>query len=145
MSERRLEREDIHSSLYRVCGMAVPQLVWVNVEPNGSSPLPANISNCLAYDKSEEVITPWPGIVASFRKHKVTLDNRIATKTFEASYERYLNVALLHIQGRKAARTGKQLMEKVLTHQRVNQSLGSSRARHSSLGSRCRSHGWSAA
>ena len=48
MSERRLEREDIHSSLYRVRGMAVPQLVWVNVEPCGSSPFAANISNCLA-------------------------------------------------------------------------------------------------
>ena len=48
MSERRREREDIHSSLYRVRGMAVPQLVWVNVEACGSTPLPANISNCLA-------------------------------------------------------------------------------------------------
>ena len=48
MSERRLESEDIDPSLYRVCGMAVPQLVWMDVEPGGSSPLPANISNCLA-------------------------------------------------------------------------------------------------
>ena len=48
MSERRLESEDIDSPLYRVCGMAVPQLVWVNVEPCGPAPLPANISNCLA-------------------------------------------------------------------------------------------------
>ena len=28
--------------------MTVPQLVWVNVKTGGSSPLPANISNCLA-------------------------------------------------------------------------------------------------
>ena len=48
MSERRLEREDIHSSLYRVRRMAVPQLVWVDVEPGGSSPLSANIANRLA-------------------------------------------------------------------------------------------------
>ena len=48
MSERRLERENIHSSLNRVRGMAVPQLVWVDVEPGCSSILPANISNCLA-------------------------------------------------------------------------------------------------
>ena len=34
--------------LYRVAGMRVPQLLWVDVEPSGSSPLPANISNCLA-------------------------------------------------------------------------------------------------
>ena len=31
MSERRLEREDIHSSLYRVRGMAMPQLQWVTL------------------------------------------------------------------------------------------------------------------
>ena len=74
--------------------------------------------------KAQEVVTPWPGIVAAFREHKLTLDNRIAEKTFEASYGRYLNVALLHLDGRNAAQTGKALMEKVLTHQRVNQKPG---------------------
>ena len=48
ISERRLEREEIDPSLHSMCGMAVPQLVWMNVEPCGSAPLPANISNCLA-------------------------------------------------------------------------------------------------
>ena len=43
---------------------------------------------------------------------------------FEASYERYLSVALQHLEGRNAAQTGKALMEKVLTHQRVNQKPG---------------------
>ena len=57
--------------------------------------------------KAQEVVTPWPGIVAAFREHKLTLDNRIAEKTFEASYGRYLNVALLHLDGRNAAQTGK--------------------------------------
>jgi hypothetical protein len=52
MSERRLEREDIHSSLYRVRGMAVPQLVWVDVESSSTSPFAANISNCLAREVS---------------------------------------------------------------------------------------------
>ena len=52
MSERRLEREDIHSSLYRVRGMAVPQLVWVDVESSGSSPLPADISDGLPCEVS---------------------------------------------------------------------------------------------
>ena len=42
--------------------------------------------------------------MAAFRNHKLTLDNRIAEKTFEASYGRYLNVALLHLQGRKQPR-----------------------------------------
>ena len=52
MSERRLESEDIDPSLYRVRGMAMPQLVWVNVELGDSSPFPANISNCLARERS---------------------------------------------------------------------------------------------
>ena len=52
MSERRLESEDIDSSLYRVRRMAVPQLVWVNVEARCSSPLSANISNCLSREMS---------------------------------------------------------------------------------------------
>ena len=88
--------------------------------------LKAAIADALAISdhKSQEVVTPWPGIVAAFKNHKLTLDNRIAEKTFEASYGRYLNVALLHLQGRKAAQTGKALMEKVLTHQRVNQKPG---------------------
>ena len=48
MPERRLESEDNDSSLYRVRGMAMPQLVWVNVEPGGSAPFAAYISNRLA-------------------------------------------------------------------------------------------------
>ncbi|WP_114988651.1 hypothetical protein [Synechococcus sp. N19] len=92
----------------------------------GGITLKAAIADALAISdhKSQEVVTPWPGIVAAFREHKLTLDNRIAEKTFEASYGRYLNVALLHLDGRNAAQTGKALMEKVLTHQRVNQKPG---------------------
>ena len=48
MSEGRLKREYVDSPLYRVRGMAVPQLVWMNVETGGSSPLPTNISNRLS-------------------------------------------------------------------------------------------------
>ena len=53
--------------------------------------------------KADEVVTPWPGIVSAFKDHKLTLGNRIAPKTFKASYERYLSVALVPT-GRKAAR-----------------------------------------
>ena len=52
MAEGVLEREYIHSSSYRLRGMAVPQLVRVNVEASGSSPLPANISNRLSSEMS---------------------------------------------------------------------------------------------
>ena len=48
MAEGVLEREYIHSSLYRVRRMAVPQLVWVDVESSSTSPFAANLSNCLA-------------------------------------------------------------------------------------------------
>ena len=48
VTEGGLKREYVHAPLHSVCGMAVPQLVWVDVEPGGASPLPANISNCLA-------------------------------------------------------------------------------------------------
>ena len=43
-----MKREYVHAPLHSVCGMAVPQLVWMDVEPGGASPLPSNISNCLA-------------------------------------------------------------------------------------------------
>ena len=56
MSEGRLKREYVDSPLYRVRGMAVPQLVWVDVESGSSSPLPANISNCLACEMPSP---PW--------------------------------------------------------------------------------------
>ena len=47
VTERGLKREYVHAPLHSVCGMAVPQLVRVNVEPGDASPLPANISNRL--------------------------------------------------------------------------------------------------
>ena len=92
----------------------------------GGVTLKAAIADVLAVSdhKRQEVVTPWPGIVAAFKNHKLNLDNRIAEKTFESSYGRYLSVALLHLEGRNAAQSGKALMEKVLTHQRVNQKPG---------------------
>ena len=48
MPEGCLQREYVHAPLHSVCGMAVPQLVWVNMEPGGSSPLSAYISDGLS-------------------------------------------------------------------------------------------------
>ena len=42
-----MKREYVHAPLHSVCGMAVPQLMWVNVESGNSSPLPADISDGL--------------------------------------------------------------------------------------------------
>jgi len=78
----------------------------------------------LSDNKADEVVTPWPGIAEAFKAYKLNLGNRIKPETYEASYERYLTVALLHLQGRKPARTGKELIERVLTHQRLNQKPG---------------------
>ena len=52
MTERGLKREYVHAPLHSVCGMAVPQLVWVNVKTGGSSPLSAYISNRLSSEMS---------------------------------------------------------------------------------------------
>ena len=78
----------------------------------------------LSDNKADEVITPWSGIVEAFRDNRLTLGNRIKPETYEASYGRYLQVALLHLQGRKPAKTGKELIERVLTHERFNQKSG---------------------
>ena len=48
MSKRCLEREYIDSPLNRMCCMAMPQLVWVDMEASSSSPLSAHISDGLS-------------------------------------------------------------------------------------------------
>ena len=52
MPEGGLKRDYVHARLHSLCGMTVPQLLWVNVKTSGSSPLSANISNCLACEIS---------------------------------------------------------------------------------------------
>ena len=52
MSERRLESENIDSSLYRVRRITMPQLVWMNVEARCSSPFTAYISKRLSSEMS---------------------------------------------------------------------------------------------
>jgi hypothetical protein len=92
----------------------------------GGVTLKAAIDDVLAISdhKVQEVVTPWPGIVRAFKDYKLNLGNRIKETTFDTSYGRYLDVAMLHLQGRKPAQTGKELMQKVLTHQRFNQKPG---------------------
>ena len=52
MSKRCLEREYIDSPLNRMCCMAMPQLVWMDMEASSSSPLAAYISNRLSSEVS---------------------------------------------------------------------------------------------
>ena len=47
VTEGGLKREYIDSPLNRMCGMAVPQMGWVNVEPCGFAPLPADLPDGL--------------------------------------------------------------------------------------------------
>ena len=79
----------------------------------GGVTLKAAIADVLAISdhKSKEVVTPWPDIVKAFREYKLNFGNRIAEKTFEASYGRYLMIALIHLQGHNPAQTGKELTE----------------------------------
>ena len=44
--------EYVHAPLHRVCVMTVPQLVRVDVESSGSSPLPADITDGLPCEVS---------------------------------------------------------------------------------------------
>jgi integrase len=92
----------------------------------GGVTLKTAIADVLAVSdhKAEEVVTPWPGIFTAFKSYKLTQGNRIAETTFDSSYGRYLSVALVHLQGRKPAQTGKDLTQRVLAHQRVNQKPG---------------------
>jgi hypothetical protein len=92
----------------------------------GGITLKAAIDDVLAISdhKAQEVVTPWPGIVDAFKDYKLAQGNRIAETTFNSSYGRYLNVALVHLQGRKPAQTGKELTQRVLAHQRTNQKPG---------------------
>ena len=52
MTEGGLKREYVHAPLHSVCGMAVPQLVWVNVKPCCPAPLATDLSNCLSSEVS---------------------------------------------------------------------------------------------
>ena len=47
-NQRRLESKDINSSLNRVGVMAMPQLVWVNVESSSFSPFAADLHDGVA-------------------------------------------------------------------------------------------------
>ena len=47
MPQGCLKGEDVHASLNSMSGMAVPQLVRVNVEPSGFAPLSADIPDGL--------------------------------------------------------------------------------------------------
>ena len=47
-----LKIEYVYAPMHSMCRMAVPQLVWVNVEPCCSSPLSADISDGLPCEMS---------------------------------------------------------------------------------------------
>ena len=93
---------------------------------SGKFTLRAALDDVLAVSdhKADEVVTPWPGIITAFKNYKLTQGNRIAETTFDSSYGRYLSVALVHLQGRKAAQSGKDLTRRVLAHSRINQKPG---------------------
>ncbi|RNC94025.1 MAG: hypothetical protein ED554_00005, partial [Synechococcus sp. YX04-3] len=92
----------------------------------GEVTLKAAITDVLAtsYKKADLVVSPWPDIVQTFRDYKLNFGNRIAPKTFEASYERYLSVACCTYKAGKQLEQARELMERVLSHQRVNQKPG---------------------
>ena len=50
VTEGGLKREYVHAPLHSMCGMAMPELVWVDMEASSSSPLLAHISDGLSYE-----------------------------------------------------------------------------------------------
>ena len=92
----------------------------------GQVPLKRAIDDALATSnkKADQVRTPWAGIAEAFKTHKLTTGNRIGETTYTASYGRYIEVALNHLQGRNAAQSGKGLIECVLNQQRTNKKPG---------------------
>ena len=51
-TEGGLKREYVHAPLHSVCGMAMPQLVWVDVKPCCPAPLATDLSNRLSSEVS---------------------------------------------------------------------------------------------
>lgn len=74
--------------------------------------------------KQDLVVSPWPVIAEAFRHDKLTMRNQIKAATYEASYGRYLKIALQFLSGRNQPQTGKELADKVLIHKRTNQKAG---------------------
>ena len=52
VTEGGLKHEYVHAPLHRVCGMAVPQLVWMDVKPCCPAPLATDVSNRLSSEVS---------------------------------------------------------------------------------------------
>lgn len=69
-------------------------------------------------------VAPWVEVAAAFKRDKLEMGNQIKEKTFDASYNRYLKVALHLLKGRQQPQTGKDLVEAVLRHKRTNQKTG---------------------
>jgi hypothetical protein len=70
------------------------------------------------------VVSPWPAIEEAFKRDLMEYGNQIKAKTYEGSYGRYLEIALLHLQGRKQAQNGFELVDATLRHERTHQGRG---------------------
>ena len=77
MTEGGLKRENVHAPLHSVCGMAVPQLVWVNVEPCCPTLLSTNISNRLSSEMSLSPGTRKYIAVSFAAARDISLDKRL--------------------------------------------------------------------
>ena len=109
----------------------------------GEVTLKAAIADVLATSdkKADLVVSPWPDIVKASRSWSpsTTASPRKRSRPATSIAERGPAAPGGAMQPHGGADG------KVLTHQGVNQKLARSTGRLSSLGSRCRGHGWSAA
>ena len=128
VTERGLKREYVHAPLHSVCGMAMPQLVNA-IYPrvmSGEATLRAAIDDAVATKTkpAAAAVSPWPAIEEAFKRDLMEYGNQIKAKAYEGSYGQYLKIALLHLQGRKQAQNGFELMDATLTHERTHQGHG---------------------
>ena len=69
-------------------------------------------------------VSPWTAIEEAFKRDLMEYGNQIKAKTYEGSYGQYLKIALLHLQGRKQAQNGFELVDATLRHERTHQGRG---------------------
>jgi integrase len=106
---------------------AVIQLVSLILEQvnKGEKTLQAALCEVLAKsDVKQKDPRNWEQIVERHRNELINRGNQIKEKTYQASYGRYFEGALKLLRGHGAPRTGSELVNAVLDHQRTNRKAG---------------------
>ena len=96
---------------------------------SGEATLRAAIDDAVATKTkpAAAAVSPWPAIEEAFKRDMMEYGNQIKAKAYEGSYGQYLKITLLHLQGRKQAQNGFQLVDATLRHERTHLGHGNRR------------------